>query len=103
MVRDPGTGRLFVAGDDEVVTADREVLAAAAEAVQAGRATSVSAWVNRAMAEKAARDVRHHALGDAIAAHEAEFGPISDQEMEAVESADAAVEVRIGAPRRGPA
>ena len=67
---------------------DPELIAAAAAAVQAGRAESVSAWVNDAMAEKAAKDRRLAALAAAIADYEAEFGVFTDEELEEQARAD---------------
>jgi Arc/MetJ-type ribon-helix-helix transcriptional regulator len=60
---------------------DPEQLAAAREAVAAGRADSVSAWVNEAMRRQAALESRLAAMAALIAAHEAEHGVITDDEM----------------------
>jgi Arc/MetJ-type ribon-helix-helix transcriptional regulator len=64
------------------VSIDPNLIAAAAAAVQAGKAESVSAWVNDAMAAKAAEDRRLNALAELIADYEAEFGAFTDEEME---------------------
>jgi Arc/MetJ-type ribon-helix-helix transcriptional regulator len=64
------------------VSIDPNLIAAAAAAVQAGRAESVSAWVNDAMAEKAAKDRRLAALAAAVADYEAEFGVFTEEELE---------------------
>jgi hypothetical protein len=63
------------------VTVDPGVLEAGHEAVAAGRAESLSAWVNRALAERVAKERRLSALADAIASYEAEFGVISEEEI----------------------
>ncbi len=56
-------------------------LAAAKEAVAAGRADSVSAWVNEAMRRQAELESKLAALGRAIAHYEAEHGVITEEEM----------------------
>jgi hypothetical protein len=63
------------------VTIDSEILEAGLEAVSAGRAASLSAWVNHALAERAAKERRLSSLADAIASYEAEFGVISEEEI----------------------
>lgn len=63
------------------VTVDRALLEAAHAAVAAGRAESVSAWVSHALAERVAKERRLSAMGAAIAAYEADFGVISEDEM----------------------
>lgn len=60
---------------------DADLMSAAQDAVVAGRAESVSAWVNDALRLKADRDRRLAALDDFIAAYEAENGEITEQEM----------------------
>jgi hypothetical protein len=54
------------------VTVDRALV----EAVASGRASSISTWVNAALAERAAKDRHLRAMSEAIAAYEAEFGEI---------------------------
>lgn len=78
------------------VTIDRTLLDAGNDAVEAGLAESLSAWVNRALAEHAAKERRLAAMRDAVAAYESAFGVISDREMAAQARADrdAAVVVR---------
>ena len=51
------------------------------EAVDAGRAESISAWVNDALRLKADHDRRMRALDEFIAAYEAEHGEITEEEM----------------------
>jgi glycerol dehydrogenase-like iron-containing ADH family enzyme len=84
------------------VTVDAELLAAGNRAVAAGRAESLSGWVNAALAEREAKDRRLRAAGQAVAAYEAQFGTITAKEMAAQQRADqrAAVIVR-GSARSG--
>lgn len=63
------------------VTIDRELLDAAQAAVAAGRADSLSRWVNRAVAERVEKERRLAAMAEAVAAYEAEFGEITDSEL----------------------
>jgi hypothetical protein len=70
------------------VTVDPALVEAGTEAVAAGHADSLSAWVNLALAERVAKERRLRAMGEAIAAYEAEFGAISDEELRAQERAD---------------
>jgi hypothetical protein len=58
------------------VTVDRDLVEAANEAVSTGRASSVSTWVNTALAERVAKGRRLRALASAVAAYEAAFGEI---------------------------
>jgi hypothetical protein len=85
------------------VTVDPELVDAGAAAVADGRAESLSAWVNLALAERVARERRLRALGDAVAAFEAEFGEITADEIARQQRTDrrAARVVRPSArPRR---
>jgi hypothetical protein len=78
------------------VTVDPALIRAGQEAVAAGRAESVSAWVNVALAERAAKDRQLAAMAEAIATYEAQFGAISPEELSAQARADreAAIVVR---------
>ena len=78
------------------VTVDPTLIQAGQDAVAAGRAESVSAWVNLALAERAAKDRRLAAMAEALAAYEAKFGTISVEELSAQARADreAAIVVR---------
>lgn len=58
------------------VTVHGSVVASAEEAVAAGRAPSMSAWVAGAMAERAQRE----SLSDVLADLRAELGPATDEE-----------------------
>jgi hypothetical protein len=82
------------------VTVDPALIQAGQHAVAAGRAESVSAWVNLALAERAAKERRLAAMADAIAAYEAKFGAICAEELSAQARADreTAIVVR-GKPR----
>ena len=64
------------------VTLDEDLLQEASDAVSAGEASSVSAWVNVAMAAKSEERRRLAAMAEAIADYEAEFGRITEEEME---------------------
>lgn len=72
------------------ISIDPELLAAATEAVADGRAESVSAWVSAAMADRANRESLLVAGLAAVAAYEAEFGEITQEEMDEQERLDAA-------------
>jgi hypothetical protein len=70
------------------VTVDAELVVAGTRAVKAGRADSLSGWVNDALVDREARDRRLRAMTEAVAAYEAEFGAISDEELAAQRRAD---------------
>ena len=72
------------------VTVDEQHLAAARDAVDAGRAGSVSAWVNDALAAWADQDRRLAGLARLVADYEAEHGEITEDEMTAQARRDAA-------------
>lgn len=63
------------------MTVDPAFVEAGNNAVSAGRAESLSAWVNSALAERVAKEHRLAALGEAVAAYEKKFGAISAQEL----------------------
>jgi len=65
------------------VTVDTDLIAAGHAVVAAGQAESVSAWVNDALRLKIEHDRRLHGIKDFIAAYEAEYGEITDAEMDA--------------------
>ena len=83
------------------VTLDPALVAAAQEAVSAGRAESVSAWVSTALAERAAKERRLLALAEAIAVYEEDFGEISEQELVEQARADRTSAVVVRGPARG--
>jgi hypothetical protein len=83
------------------VTVDRDLIEVAEEAVRAGDADSVSAWVNKALSEHAAKERRLRALAAAIEAYEAEFGEITPEDMQARIRADRSQAVVVrGSPGR---
>ena len=84
------------------VTVDPALVQAGNRAVEEGRADSVSAWVNLALADRVAKDRRLRALADAVSAYEAKFGVITADELAAQARADraSALVVRGAAPRR---
>lgn len=61
---------------------DAELLAEAQSAVEAGRADSISAWVNDALRLKAEHERRMAALDAFITTYEAEHGVITNAEMD---------------------
>jgi len=63
------------------VTVDAELVQVGREAVKAGLAESLSAWVNRALMERVERVRKLVALAAAISAYEAEHGVITDEEI----------------------
>jgi cell division inhibitor SulA len=85
------------------VTVDATLVDAGNRAVKTGRADSLSGWVNAALAEREDKERRLRAMAEAVAAYEAEFGVISDQEMAAQQRSDdkGAIVVR-GARRTAP-
>ena len=86
------------------VTIDPELVAAGNQAVAAGTAASLSAWVNAALVERARRDEKLKELRAAIADYEQEFGEITTDEMVDQARADRedAVVVRGRRPPRAP-
>jgi Arc/MetJ-type ribon-helix-helix transcriptional regulator len=83
---------------------DAELLQAAQSAVNEGRASSVSAWVNDALRLKADHDRRMQALDSFLAAYEAQHGVISDTEIdEAVRRTRARATVVRSTPEKKPA
>jgi len=64
-------------------TVDAELVEASQAAVAAGRAESVSAWVNDALRLKVELDRRLRALDGFIASYESDHGEITDDEMTA--------------------
>jgi Arc/MetJ-type ribon-helix-helix transcriptional regulator len=82
------------------VTVDAELVEAANQAVKAGRAESLSGWVNAALAEREEKERRLSAMAEAVSAYEAEFGTISAQELAAQQRADERNAVVIRGSRR---
>jgi hypothetical protein len=70
------------------VTVDRALVRAGSAAVAAGRAESLSAWINAALAERVAKEKRLRAMAEAVAMYEAAHGAITPEEMVAQERTD---------------
>jgi Arc/MetJ-type ribon-helix-helix transcriptional regulator len=70
------------------VTVDPELVEAGNEAIDRGEVGSLSSWVNSALADRAAKDRRLRALKKAVESYEAEFGIISQAEMEDLQRSD---------------
>lgn len=64
---------------------DADLVAAGHELVAAGRAESLSAWVNEALRAEVERDRRLAAMDALLAAFENEHGEISDAEIASAE------------------
>lgn len=84
------------------MTIDADLAAAAVAAVAQGRVASTSAWVNEALAEKAAKDRRLDAMADAVTAYEADHGIIGPEELAEQTRADrdSAAAARAAAQQR---
>jgi hypothetical protein len=89
---------------------DAEVLAAAQDAVKAGRAPNLSTWVNDALHRQAEHDQRMQALDRFLEAYEEAHGVIGEADMRAAERRMATGSLRrasrrqsTGARRRGAA
>jgi hypothetical protein len=72
------------------VTVDPVLIEAGNDAVAEGRAESLSAWVNAALAARVATERRLASLAEAVAAYERQFGAISAQELAEQSRADRA-------------
>ena len=83
------------------ITVDPAAVRAGNQAVKAGRAESLSGWVNLAMTELAERERRLQAMQEAVRLYERDFGNISAAEMVAQDLADRRNAVVVRA-RRGP-
>ena len=84
-------------------TVEAELLAAGRAAVAEGRAESLSAWVNDALRRQADHDRRMQALDEFLAAYEAEYGEITEDEIQQAErrARSRAVVVRTPPARKG--
>jgi hypothetical protein len=60
---------------------DADLVEHGQQAVQAGDAENLSAWVNHALREQVERDRRLRAMDEFLAGYEAEHGEITDEEM----------------------
>ena len=88
--------------DRLTVTIDRVLLQAANDAVAAGRAPSISSWVNRALAERVATEQRLLALGEALDRYQAKFGAFTADELVAQRRADRRAAIRVHVPETSP-
>ncbi len=70
------------------VTLDRVLVEVGNAAIEAGRADSLSAWINLAVAEHVAKERRLIALSELLADYEAEHGEITPAELAARERDD---------------
>lgn len=82
-------------------TVEAEFLAAGRAAVAEGRAESLSAWVNSALGRQADHDRRMRALDDFLAAYEAEYGEIADEELREAERRTRSRAVVVRTPPSG--
>lgn len=84
-------------------TVDAELIEASQAAVAAGRAESISGWVNDALRLKVEHDSRLQAIDDFITDYEAAHGTITEDEMAAAarNARERAVVVRGARPRKG--
>src|SRR5690606_39099349 len=82
------------------VTVDHDLIAAGNDAVAEGRAESMSAWVNAALAERAAKDRRLAALEAAVATYEEQFGVITPREIADQARADREAARVVRGPRK---
>jgi uncharacterized protein YllA (UPF0747 family) len=83
------------------VTVDPEFIEAGNDAVAEGKAESLSAWVNAALAERVARERRLVALTQAVTTYEERFGVISAQELAEQARADRESAVVLRGNRAG--
>jgi Arc/MetJ-type ribon-helix-helix transcriptional regulator len=85
------------------VSVDADLVEAAQAAVEAGQAENVSAFVNEALKKHAEHHRGLAAMADAIAAYEAEYGKITDEDMEAARRwlKESAITVRPRSGRKG--
>jgi hypothetical protein len=92
------------AGKERVtVTVDPHLVKAGHAAVAEGTTDSLSAWVNLALTERVEKERRLRALGDAIAAYEREFGPLTSEELAAQARSDRAAARVVRGTRRSAA
>lgn len=82
------------------VTVDAELVEAGNRAVKAGRADSLSSWVNEALVERESRERRLRGMAEAIAAYEREHGVITEDELLVQERVDQKAAIVIRGRRR---
>lgn len=81
------------------VTVDPELVEAGNEAVAAGLASSLSAWVNAALTASMVRDRRLRSLAAAVADFEQQHGQISSEEIASQRRVDRAGAVVVRGSR----
>ncbi len=79
-------------------TVRADLLQAGKNAVAEGRAPTLSAWVNDALARQAEHERRLRALDDFFRAYEAEHGEITDEEIREATRRTRARAVRVRPP-----
>jgi hypothetical protein len=79
---------------------DKALLAQVARAVRAGRAPTVSAWVDDALRKKLADETRLAAFDAYLADYEREFGVITEEEIRAARVDMKARAIRTGKSSR---
>lgn len=84
------------------LTIDADLLENARAAVNDGEASSVSAWVNQAMADKSEHRRLLKAMDEAIADYESEYGPITEEQIEETLRSTSQRTIRIRAGKRLP-
>ena len=84
------------------ITVEIDLLDHAKSAVETGVCRSVSEWICEAMAEQMAKDARLAAMDALIADFEAEYGPITDEEIaeQRQRDRDASATLRLEGERR---
>src|SRR5262245_63830053 len=82
------------------VTVDANLIEAANQAVAAGRADSLSGWVNLALAEREAKERRLLAMARAVGDYEKRFGAISAEEIAAQRRADMRAAIVVRGPHK---
>ncbi len=82
------------------VTVDPDLVDVGNSAVADGLAESMSAWVNTALAERVVKERRLAALAAAVAAFEAEFGVITEEEIAAQARLDRSTADVVRGPQR---
>lgn len=78
---------------------DADLLGAGQRTVAEGGAANLSAWVNDALRLKVDHDRRMMALDTFISAYEAEYGEITEQEMDAASRRAHQLAVVVRGPR----
>ncbi len=82
------------------ITVESELVAAVNGGVEHGRARSVSAWINAAIAERLEREDRLAALAAVLAEYEAEHGEFTDEELDAQVQSDREAAAAVRARRQ---